>query len=117
MQSHLPEQLSQFKNISNSYNVYFVDLWGVIHNGIILFENAINVLRELKKINKKIVLISNAPRLNKTVKQFLKKLNFNLDLIDLLITSGDVTRNYILDSSNKSFYHLGPSKDVDLFEN
>ena len=49
MQSHLPEQLSQFKNISNSYNVYFVDLWGVIHNGIILFENAINVLRELKK--------------------------------------------------------------------
>lgn len=117
MQNHLPEQLSQFKNISNSYNVYFVDLWGVIHNGIILFENAINVLRELKKINKKIVLISNAPRLNKTVKQFLKKLNFNLDLIDLLITSGDVTRNYILDSSNKSFYHLGPSKDVDLFEN
>ena len=42
-------------------------------------------------------------------------MNFELNLIDLLITSGDVTRSYILENSNKKFYHLGPSKDDDLF--
>ena len=116
MQNYLPEELKKFKNISNMYDVYFIDLWGVIHNGINLFKNAINVLDELKKLQKKVVLISNAPRTSNTVKQFLKKLNFNLDLIDLLVTSGDVTKNYIHKNQKKIFYHLGPIKDKDLFE-
>ena len=59
MQNYLPEELKKFQNITNMYDVYFVDLWGVIHNGINLFENAITVLDELKKQQKKIVLISN----------------------------------------------------------
>jgi len=117
MQNYLPEELKKFKSISKEYDIYFIDLWGVIHNGLHLFKNAIIVLNELKKIKKKIVLISNAPRSNTTVKQFLKKLDFNLDLIDLLVTSGDVTKNYIHRNQNKIFYHLGPMKDNDLFEN
>ena len=116
MQNYLPEELKKFKNISNMYDVYFIDLWGVIHNGINLFKNAINVLDELKKLQKKVVLISNAPRTSNTVKKFLRKLNFNLDLIDLLVTSGDVTKNYIHKNQKKIFYHLGPIKDKDLFE-
>ena len=116
MQNYLPEELKKFKNISNMYDVYFIDLWGVIHNGINLFKTAINVLDELKKLQKKVVLISNAPRTSNTVKQFLRKLNFNLDLIDLLVTSGDVTKNYIHKNQKKIFYHLGPIKDKDLFE-
>ena len=116
MQNYLPEELKKFKSISKEYDIYFIDLWGVIHNGLHLFKNAIIVLNELKKIKKKIVLISNAPRSNTTVKQFLKKLDFNLDLIDLLVTSGDVTKNYIHRNQDKIFYHLGPMKDNDLFE-
>ena len=72
MKNYLPEELKEFKSISNEYDVYFIDLWGVIHNGLHLFDNAIIVLNELKKINKKVVLISNAPRSNATVKHFLK---------------------------------------------
>ena len=116
MQNYLPEELKKFKNISNMYDVYFIDLWGVIHNGITLFENAITVLDELKKQQKKVVLISNAPRSSNTVKQFLRKLNFDFDLIDLLVTSGDITKNYIHKNKKKIFYHLGPIKDKDLFE-
>ena len=53
MQNYLPDELKKFKTISKMYDVYFVDLWGVIHNGINLFENAITVLNELKKEKKK----------------------------------------------------------------
>tara|TARA_A100001011_G_scaffold79914_1_gene82792 strand:+ start:3464 stop:4330 length:867 start_codon:yes stop_codon:yes gene_type:complete len=116
MQNYLPEELKKFKSISSMYNVYFIDLWGVIHNGINLFEKAIVVLDELKKQKKKVVLISNAPRPSDTVKQFLIKLNFDFRLIDLLVTSGDVTKNYIYKNQKKIFYHLGPVKDNDLFE-
>ena len=115
MKQQLPEEIVNFRNISDRYNIYLVDLWGVIHNGLKLFDNAIYVLKKLKSENKKVVLISNAPRTHETVKKFLLKLNFELNLIDLLITSGDVTRNYILENSDKNFYHLGPDKDDDLF--
>jgi len=115
MKQQSPEEIVNFRNISDQYNIYLVDLWGVIHNGFKLFDNAIYVLKKLKNENKKVVLISNAPRTNETVKKFLLKLNFELNLIDLLITSGDVTRSYILENIDKKFYHLGPSKDDDLF--
>ena len=115
MKQQSPEEIVNFRNISDQYNIYLVDLWGVIHDGVKLFDNAIYDLKKLKNENKKVVLISNAPRTNETVKKFLLKLNFELCLIDLLVTSGDVTRNYILENSNKKFYHLGPSKDDDLF--
>ena len=32
MKNYLPEELKEFKSISNEYDVYFIDLWGVIHN-------------------------------------------------------------------------------------
>ena len=73
MKRSLPEEIVKFQDISNLYDVYFVDLWGVIHNGINLFDNAIYVLKKLKEKEKKIVLISNAPRTNATVKKFLLK--------------------------------------------
>ena len=99
MQNYLPREITSFENIASSYEVYFIDLWGVIHNGIKLFDNAIKVLKKLKDQNKKIILISNAPRTNKTVKKFLTNLKFDLDLINLLVTSGDVTRHYIQEHS------------------
>ena len=33
-----------------------------------------------------------------------------------MVTSGDVTKNYIHRNQDKIFYHLGPMKDNDLFE-
>ena len=68
-----PENLDHIKTIIDQYEVYFIDLWGVIHNGVKLFDNAINVISKLKELEKKIVLISNAPRTNSSVKIFLKK--------------------------------------------
>ena len=116
MQTHSPEEIVNFQNIVDKYDLYFVDLWGVIHNGIKLFSNAIEVLNNLKINNKKVILISNAPRTHETVKKFLKNLDFDLKLIDSLVTSGDVTKKYIQDNQDKKFCHLGPPKDNDLFQ-
>ena len=55
------------KSIVSQYDLFFIDIWGVIHNGIKLHENAIKVLEELSKNNKKFILLTNAPRPNLTV--------------------------------------------------
>jgi len=37
------------KSIADNYDLFYIDLWGVIHNGIKLHEKAIFVLNELLK--------------------------------------------------------------------
>ena len=39
-------------SIFHNYDLFYIDLWGVVHNGIKLYEGAISALKELKKNNK-----------------------------------------------------------------
>ena len=65
----MPKNLDDLglKSVANSYDVFFIDIWGVLHNGLSLHQTSVNVLDELEKLNKKYVLLTNAPRPNKTV--------------------------------------------------
>ena len=117
MNSHDPQKLIGISEISDKFDVYFIDLWGVIHNGVQCYPEALKVLEKLKEQNKKIVLISNAPRPAAVVKIFLETIGLKSSCYDFLVTSGDITREYIsLNSSKKNFYHLGPTRDIDLFK-
>ena len=40
-------------SIVENYDIFYVDLWGVIHNGINLHQNAIEALEEITKAKKK----------------------------------------------------------------
>ena len=117
MNLHDPQKLKGISEISDKFDVYFIDLWGVIHNGVQCYPEALKVLEKLKEQNKKIVLISNAPRPSAVVKVFLETIGLESSCYDFLVTSGDITREYIsLNSSKKNFYHLGPTRDIDLFK-
>ena len=58
------------KSIADNYDLFYIDLWGVIHNGLELHKNAVQVLLNLVKMDKSFVLLTNAPRPNETVKNF-----------------------------------------------
>ena len=40
------------RSIVENYDLFFVDLWGVVHNGIKLNKNAIETLVEISKAKK-----------------------------------------------------------------
>ena len=65
MTSNLDEK--GLRSIVNEYDVFFIDIWGVLHNGINLFPNSVEVLENLERNKKKYVLLTNAPRPNHTV--------------------------------------------------
>ena len=46
------------KSIVENYDIFYIDLWGVVHNGITLHKNAIEVLEEITKANKVFARIS-----------------------------------------------------------
>ena len=71
MKTKLIKGLSE---VYSKYDAFFIDLWGVIHNGIQIYPGAIDVLQNLNKLNKRFVLISNAPRPSKSVEEYLLKL-------------------------------------------
>ena len=50
--------LNGLQSIADNYDLFYIDLWGVIHNGIKLNEKAIIVLRELLKKDKSFVLLT-----------------------------------------------------------
>ena len=106
-----------FNSIVNDYDLFFIDIWGVIHNGIKLFDEAILVLNNLSKLGKNYVLLTNAPRPNSTVMKFLENLGLNAEHRSKVYTSGQAALSFLeenLDSSK--FYHIGPPKDFDLFK-
>ena len=65
------------REVYSKYDTFFIDLWGVIHNGIQIYPEAIDVLINLNKLNKRFVLISNAPRPSKSVENYLIKLKMD----------------------------------------
>ena len=77
------------KQIQSKYDAFFIDLWGVIHNGVQIYPEALDVLENLNKINKRFVLISNAPRPSKSVEKYLINLKMDKIFINNLITSGE----------------------------
>jgi HAD superfamily hydrolase (TIGR01459 family) len=114
METKLINGLSQ---IQGKYDAFFIDLWGVIHNGIQLYPDAINVLENLSKLNKRFVLMSNAPRPSKNVENFLLKLNMNKNFFKSIFTSGEAALKSLKKNRyGKNFYHLGPKRDNSLFQ-
>ena len=57
-------------------------------NGVQLYQGAIDVLNNLNKLNKRFVLISNAPRPASSVKKYLLKLKMNQTFLKNIFTSG-----------------------------
>ena len=104
------------KTIADSYELFYIDLWGVVHNGVNLHDEAINVLKQISQKNKDYVLLTNAPRPNSSVKKFLEKMGMEKEMRDHVFTSGEAALNYLKKNFlNKNFFHVGPPRDFDLF--
>ena len=117
--SNMTKNLDQsgLKSIVDSYDLFFIDIWGVVHNGIKLYDNSIEVLENLSNLNKEFILLTNAPRPNTAVVNFLKKMGLN-KFFENVFTSGEAALKYLIkDLKNKKFFHIGPStRDFDLFK-
>ena len=103
-------------SIVENYQLFYIDLWGVIHNGISLHNEAITALKEITKKKKEYVLLTNAPRPNEAVKNFLEKMGMEKEITDHVFTSGEAALNYLKKFHKKEkFFHIGPPRDFDLF--
>jgi HAD superfamily hydrolase (TIGR01459 family) len=123
--------ITSLNEITDDFDVFLIDLWGVLHDGVEPYPGAINALENLRKAGKTVILISNAPRRAYKVASVLNNLGFTSNLWDEIITSGEIT--YLaLDAALGSrespiepplhlkkgdkYYYIGPDKDADILE-
>ena len=105
------------KSIADDYDIFFIDIWGVIHNGINLYQASVEALNQIEKLDKRYVLLTNAPRPNKTVIEFLKKMGLDDEKCKQVYTSGESALKYLEDNlKTNKFFHIGPPQDFDLFK-
>ena len=109
--------------IIDKYDFFILDIWGVIHDGREPYPNVNQALRYLKKNNKIICLLSNAPRRVDKVIEILEKMAITHDLYDFIVTSGETVFNFLKNNElnnysefGKKYFYIGPKKDIDLIK-
>ena len=111
------KELNHLSEIYKNYDTFVIDLWGVVHNGMVLNPKAIEAIEHLENNSKKIVFLSNAPRPSSNVINFLLKMNMNRKYLLNVMTSGEAAMHAINKNKfGKSFFHLGPPRDTSVFE-
>ncbi len=114
---------NNLKELSESYEYFIFDIWGVIHDGTQIYPNVIETLDFLRSQNKKICFLSNAPRRSSKVAAVLKNMGITENLYDFILTSGEATFIELKKNQENNFKHfgkkyfyIGPQKDIDLLE-
>ena len=111
------KELKHLEDIFENYDTFVIDLWGVMHNGVVLNPKAIEAVKQLKKNLKKIVFLSNAPRPSSKVISFLLKMKMDKKFLENVMTSGEAAMHAINQKKfGKTFFHLGPERDISVFE-
>ncbi len=87
---------SGLKSVADQFDLFFIDLWGVIHNGIELYEESVDVLEKLTETKKEFVLLTNAPRPNINVVDFLSRMGLEQKFSSKVYTSGEAALDYLI---------------------
>ncbi len=104
------------KNLSADYPVWLCDIWGVVHNGLTCYEAAAHALSQHRKHGGIVILVTNAPRNSRGVIQQLNHIGVPPQSYDRVVTSGDVTQTLVIEHAKGKVYHLGPERDLSIFE-
>ena len=80
-----------WKDIDYSkYELFLIDLWGTIHDGIKPYKGAIEQLQFLKENNKKVIFLTNTDRIATKTADFLNEIGITRELYDNIVSSGEV---------------------------
>lgn len=110
-----PRTLNRLDEIAGPYPVLLCDVWGVVHNGIAAFPEAVDALARARAAGKAVILVTNAPRPGSVIEGHLERLGVRRESWDRIVSSGDVTRQLIAESARRIF-HIGTDADLVIYD-
>ena len=108
--------IHSISSVSASYDAFFCDIWGCLHNGGAHFPEAVEALQRFRAGGGTVILLTNAPRPNSAVRKGLDRLEVPHDAYDAIVSSGDAAQVAMFGGAiGQNVWHLGPDKDLGLF--
>lgn len=81
--------MSFWDSLDERYRVILCDVWGVIHDGVVLYPYAAERLRGWRAAGRQVILVTNAPRTVESVAAQLARIGLPGDCWDGIATSGE----------------------------
>ena len=104
------------KTFSDSYPVWFCDIWGVVHNGVAPFPVTVAALKRHREAGGTVILVTNSPRSNVGVEKQLLEIGVDPASHDRIVTSGDVTQVLMKLHGGGKVFHLGAARDHSIYD-
>lgn len=108
--------IESIREVADGRRVWFVDIWGVMHNGRDAFPNASAATRAFRDAGGVVVLLSNSPRPSPDLQAQLRLIGVPDEAYDATVSSGDLTRHELAKHKGARVFHLGPKRDLPIFE-
>ena len=90
------------QEIIQEYDIFLIDMWGVLHDGKQPYEYVLNAIQQMKQSSdsdKVLILLSNSSQRYHHSMKNLQQLGFQKDDFHTVITSGEVTYQMILNTA------------------
>jgi HAD superfamily hydrolase (TIGR01459 family) len=103
------------RDLVSGVDVLLSDIWGVVHNGLAAFPEACEALQNFRSDGGTVILITNAPRPADSVQRQLRKLDVTDETYDAIVSSGDLTRNFVAGHPGERMFWVGPERDNSIY--
>ncbi|WFR97821.1 TIGR01459 family HAD-type hydrolase [Rhizobium tumorigenes] len=103
--------------VAQSFRGIILDVFGVLHDGIELYEPVRDALRRVRAAGIRICLLSNSPRRTEAVASRLAAMGLGREFYDGLITSGELAYAALASPiwpAARHYLHVGPPELSDL---
>ena len=105
----------RLRDLVGGVDVLLSDIWGVVHNGLVAFPEACEALQNFRGKGGTVILITNAPRPADSVQRQLRKLHVADETYDAIVSSGDLTRNFVAGHPGQKMFWIGPERDSSIY--
>ena len=92
---------------ADRYEGFLLDQWGVIHDGRKALPEAVAALAELKRRNKRLVVLSNSGRRATLNRRRLAEMGLDTAMFDAVVTSGEAAWSLLRHRTQPGFRDLG----------
>lgn len=106
--------LAGFSEVADRFDLCLCDVWGVVHNGVAAYRDAVAALMRMREHGISVVLVTNAPRPADVIVGQLDGFAVPREAWDAIVTSGDVCRALIRERAGEPMFRLGPDRDLPL---
>lgn len=99
--------ISGIGDIADRYDAFFLDVWGVLHNGVEPFPGTVDCLRHFNDANIKTCLVSNSPSRAGHVVDILSGMGILRHFYNDIVTSGESVWHGFEKYRGRSFWQFG----------